>query len=386
MAGLFLLTRLVLFLFLPYGSFLGFGDQLNFYRLAQLPGWPFFNYWVEFPPLFPFLSAGLFRLAGGNEHLFEYILAGVLTAFDAGSILVFSTLLQCEKEHRDSRIKLVIFSVVLCLFPYGWWYFDPIAVFFFLLSIRLVTQHRSVAAGVVIAGGFLWKLFPVLALISAWMCMEGRKFLQTILVSMAGIVFVLGSLFCLSPEFTSSSLAAQYAKGSWQTIWALIDGNSETGNFGPLTERLIPDSAYVSTRNPSRIPSIIPLSLAGVAGLLLLGKVRHKQDLRKNLAVTGVAWVLLILASPGWSPQWILYIIPLILLVLPVKQGGLTVVLLLCISLAEWPLLFSRGRDDLIWIVIILRTLTILGLGLVFAAISMENEEEPDGRTLSSVP
>jgi len=37
---------------------------------------------------------------------------------------------------------------------------------------------------------------------------------------------------------TMPSLTAQFNKASYESIWALIDGNYRTGNFGPLTDRL----------------------------------------------------------------------------------------------------------------------------------------------------
>ncbi len=171
-AGAFLGFRLILFLVLPYAIYLGFGDQLNFYRLAQLPGWPFFDYWVEFPPLFPFLSAGLYRLAGGNEHVYCYLLAILLTILDAGSILVFWKLARQIDNPVIARMKLFIYTVVLGFLPYSWWYFEPIVVFFLLLSLWLIHGNKPVFSGLSIAIGFLWKVFPALAIISAWMSRE----------------------------------------------------------------------------------------------------------------------------------------------------------------------------------------------------------------------
>ncbi len=373
-AGFFVTVRLLLFLFMPYSTFLGFGDQLNFFRLVQLPGWPFFQYWVEFPPFFPLLSASLYRIAAGDENVYCYLLAGILTAFDAGSILIFSLLLKKLESIRTGALRLVIYTTVLCFFPYGWWYFDPIVVFFLLISLWFVLQQKTIGAGLAIAGGFLWKLFPVLALILAWMTMTSRKFLKVSLLLFTCIFIAMGILYIASPQMTVSSLSAQYSKGSWQTVWALLDGNEGTGNFGPLTDRLDASMAFRQTRNAPVVPPLIPLAAAGIAGLLILRFTGRKPGPTAALAVTGAAWVLLILASPGWSPQWVLYIIPIILLVLPLNQAVLFLALYVCLSLAEWPLLFSRGRDDLIWIVIVLRTLTTLGLGVVFLSGAMNNQ------------
>jgi hypothetical protein len=373
-AGFFIVLRLIIFLWLPYSAYLGFGDQLNFFRLAQLPGWPFLTYWVEFPPFFPFLSAGLYRLAGGTEQVYCYLFAALLTIADAGSLLIFWKLLKNIEEFQMARIKLVVYGVILCFFPYGWWYFDPIVVFFLLLSLWLSLANKPVLSGLSIAAGFLWKLFPVLALIPAWMTMKKKDFFLTAAITLTGIIVIFGLLWTVSPRVTVSSLSAQYAKGSWETVWALLDGNTGTGNFGPLTDRLDPTRAYLSSKNPAVIQPILPMIIVAFSGLILLVKVRNGTG-RQKLALVGTAWVFLIIASPGWSPQWILYIIPLCLLVIPSGRAILTVILFICLSLAEWPLLFSRGRIDLLWIVILLRTIVMLGLGSLFAYLALHPGE-----------
>ncbi len=366
-ASAFLLLRGLLFTLLPYSAFLGFGDQINFYRLAQLPGWPFFNYWVEFPPVFPFLSAGLYRMAGGNELIYCYSFAAIITLFDSASILIFWKLIQRLDAEYPAKIKLICYAAILCFFPYGWWYFDPFAVFFFLLSLWCVLTQKPLASGLSIAAGFLWKVFPMLAIIAAWNLQKKRNFIEVLCISFLAIGLTLGALWLASPEMTSASLAAQYSKGSWQTPWALLDGNPGTGNFGPLTDRWTPALAFQSQRNVARIPAIIPLITAGLIGIFLIKKANPHTDLHR-IAMVGAGWTLLILASPGWSPQWILFILPIILLTFPTGKAIWTISLLICLSLTEWPVLFSRGRVDLIWMIIGIRTVFMILLFALFAS------------------
>lgn len=86
---LLVLGRLLIYLAMPLDGLHGYGDFLHFYQLASLPGWPYFNYWSEFPPVFPFLSAVLFRLSGGQEHVYDYLLIFILLLADAGSLYFF---------------------------------------------------------------------------------------------------------------------------------------------------------------------------------------------------------------------------------------------------------------------------------------------------------
>jgi hypothetical protein len=72
-----------------------------------------------------------------------------------------------------------------------------------------------------------------------------------------------------------------------------------------------------------------------------------------------------LLWSPGWSPQWVLYLLPIILLVLPEREALLLSLALVLINLLEWPLLLSRGYNWGLW-------LTIPGRALLLALLAVE--------------
>jgi hypothetical protein len=382
-AGIFLGFRLILFALLPYRVFLGFGDLINFFRVAQIPGWPFFHYWVEFPPIFPFVSELVYRVSSGTEWIYVYTLAGIFSLFDAGSIIVFWEITKRKDSPNVAQYRLFSYVLIICLFPYSWWYFEPMVVFFFLLSLIFVLRVRPVHAGVALAAGFLVKVFPLLVFIPAWLTMQKRSL---IIAGSVFFVIVIGGLiiiWSLSPEFTPASLASQYSKGSWETIWALLDGNLGTGNFGPLKERLDPISATVSRGNAARVPSIIPLAVAGLIGLSVLRKVKTASD-QTLIAILGFAWTLVVLASPGWSPQWVLLIIPICLLVFPPWQAMIAVGTLILVNIIEWPFLIGMGRNDLLWTTILLRSIILIVLCYQFSQISIRGEgvvELPDSNS-----
>jgi hypothetical protein len=372
-AGFFLGFRLILFALLPYRVFLGFGDLINFFRVAQIPGWPFFQYWVEFPPVFPFVSELVYRLSAGTEWIYVYFLAWIFSLFDAGSIIVFWELTKRKDSPNVAQIRLFSYVLIICLFPYSWWYFEPMVVFFFLLALIFVLREKPVHAGVALAAGFLLKVFPLLVFIPAWLTMQKRSLIIAASVFFVIVIGGLTIIWSLSPEFTPASLASQYSKGSWETIWALLDANLGTGNFGPLKERLDPLSATVSRGNAARIPTIIPLAVAGLIGLTVLRKVKSASD-QSLIAILGFAWTLVILASPGWSPQWVLLIIPICLLVFPPVQSGISVCTLILVNIIEWPFLIGMGRNDLLWTTILLRSIILIILCYRFSQISIRGE------------
>jgi hypothetical protein len=339
--GLLILARLAALMAMPIDGLHGFGDFVTFYRVAQIKGWPYLNFWVEFPPIFPFISGVLFRLAGGREYVYDYLLAFLLLLADAGSL------------------------VVLVSLAYTWWYFDPLAVFFLLLSVTLLLEGRDIAGGAALAAGILTKFFPVLILVMVWRYFTRRRAVMISAITIGIVILVFAALYVVSPDFTRASLASQGSKGSWETVWALLDGNLQTGNFGSLADRLDPAMAYTLQRNPPVVPPVASLVVFGGLGLWVMFRARGKGA-RQSLSFLGLAWVLMLLWSPGWSPQWILYLIPLILLTLQEREALLMVVTLILVNLLEWPVLLSRSLFEGLWLTVPLRTLLFILLAIVW--------------------
>ncbi len=360
---LFFLGRLILLLALPLDGLRGYGDFIHFYQLAGL-GTPFIDFWVEFPPLFPFLSSMLFRLTQGQQHVYDYLLVFLLTAFQTGSLIMFMRLaVRLHGKSAAERRSWIYFAFLLCI-AYGWWYFDPIAVFTMLVGLLWVLEHRYIRAGIALAIGALVKWFPVLLLPAIWLYAKPRKALVSTALILGIVIAIWGGLYALAPRMTLASLGAQASKGSWETVWALVDGNRGTGNFGPLVERFESESARLPRGNPARLPASLSLIIFAAIGGWFFRRALVDDD-RSLIAFLGVAWGVFLLWSPGWSPQWVLYLIPLLLLVLPERQGFLITIALVLINLLEWPVLLSRGLFDSLWLTISIRTLLLtLMIGL----------------------
>ena len=363
---LLVLGRLLIYLTMPLDGLHGYGDFLHFYQLASLPGWPYFNYWSEFPPVFPFLSSVLFWLAGGQEHVYDYLLIFVLLLADVGSLYLFFEISQrLYGGDNRSLVRNLAYFVFLLSLAYSWWYFDPLAVFAMLLGVYLLLEDKRFLSGLAFGLGLLIKFFPALGLIVAWRTLSWKKALWMTGLALGVGVLVYGGLWLASPRFTLASLQSQGSKGSWETVWALVDGNFITGLFGPEVERLNPSMAGVSRGNPPRLPAWITMIVLGGIGLWGFFKARQDDD-RQKMALLGWCWSLFLLWSPGWSPQWVLYLLPLILLVLPERRVFLVALLLVLINLVEWPLLLSRGLFWTLYLTIPIRTLLLALLAFLF--------------------
>ncbi|MBE0697685.1 MAG: hypothetical protein IH586_12255, partial [Anaerolineaceae bacterium] len=254
----------------------------------------------------------------------------------------------------------------LIVLPYSWWYFDPLAVFCVLLGLSLALERRWAAAGAAAALGIAIKFFPGLVLLAAWRRASWKQLFWMSVISISPILLLFGGLWWASPAYTSASLRAQVSKGSWETIWAILDGNIHTGIFGPFAERLDPATATIARGNPAVIPPLASLLVFGGLGLAGLLRIRS-QDEFHVIPLVGFAWTLFLLWSPGWSPQWVLYLLPLVLLTLPVRQALLFGTVLILVNLLEWPVLLSRGYFSLLWIPIVMRTLVLVILCLAWA-------------------
>lgn len=365
LAGGLVFARLVSLLLMSLDGLRGYGDFPTFYQISGLPGWPFVDYWVEFPPVFPFLNAMLHRLAGGQEHVFDYLLFIILLSADAGSLYLFTRLVRRLYPVGQAWLRGGFYLLILTSLAYAWWYFDSLAVFLMLLGVSMLLERRPVQAGAALGLGVATKLFPGLAFVATWRRYSLKQMVRTGVLCLLPLVVAYGVLWAVSPAFTAASLRSQASKGSWETVWALLDHNLRTGNFGALEDRLNPAAAQQALGNPPLVPplaSLILLGGIGAAGLLSV----HPVDDRQSLALVGFALCLLFLWSPGWSPQWCLYLLPLILLVLPFPRAGLFSSVFILINLLEWPVLLSRGYFNLLWGPVLLRTLLLVLLAFIF--------------------
>lgn len=372
--GGFLACRLVFLLASPLEGLRGYGDFFHFYSLAEIPGWPYFNYWIEFPPIPAFVFELLYRLAGGQQHVFDYLLYFLITVADALNLVLFWRLLRRVWSQEQAWKRLLMYGVVLVGLAYCWWYFDALAVLPTLLGLVWLMEGRTNRTGLALGIGILVKFFPAMVLVAAWKFMRRRDALRTTFLALILAIGVYALLWVASPDFTLASLISQGSKGSWETIWAMLDGNYRTGNFGPVVENLDPSMASVRRGNQAVVPPWAVLISLGALGLWRLIRVRG-NGMRQWVGVMGLTWSLFFLWSPGWSTQWVLYLLPWVILCLDERQAVLLAVALTMVNLMEWPLLLSRGWFWSLPLTVGLRTLLLILLVLSFDQIATNRNE-----------
>jgi len=117
--------------------------------------------------------------------------------------------------------------------------------------------------------------------------------------------------------------------------------------------------------NPARIPTWLSFIPFALLGLFIFTRPQMLTDANLDTVIfTTLTFIIFILWSQGWSPQWQTFLIPLLLLSLPYRRAVLFIILLGFVNLLEWPVILSRGLTELLPITIFARTFIFILLGL----------------------
>jgi len=354
---LFVAFRLSLLAFWPADQLARWSDYDYYYELAS---WvdagmlPYVHYWVEYPPLFPYLSLLLYRL---TPHYTAYAAALALVQLlcEAGSLwLLYRLARRIEGEGYAERVA---WTYALLFAPLAaWWLsFDAIPAFLLLLAIERWMAGRRVQSALVLGVGGLVKWFPLLFLpVLTRFRRTWREVMGYAVVAAGVVAVVLALLAALSPAYTLASLRSLTSRASWQTVWALLDGNLGTGAY--QASRVDPAAAALPQGNPARIPTWAASLFFGLLYLWLWLRTHSARQPRQVPRFTALTLVVFFLWSRGWSPQWLGMLAPLLLLSLPLERAALYLVVLTFVNIAEWPVLLSRGLDHWLYLTVPLRT------------------------------
>lgn len=356
------------------------GDRLYHYALAELTAqgqWPFRDWWSEFPPVWYWLTTAVYQFQGANANYgsWSMLLGLIVLVFDAGNLILIHKIGR-HLHGANTGITLAWVYTMLCApMIFIWWNFETLVAFFLLLGTWWLLGGKENRSVVAIAFGTLTKFTPALILGAIWRFRDTRVALRYTLLAVGMFVLVYLPLFAQNAEMTFPSLTAQFSKPSYQTVWALLDGNYTTGNFGSIESHFDPAQTNIQSGNPAVVPSWLRLGVAAVIGLFIYARTRRYDD-RGLVAFIGVTLLIFFLQAQGWSPQWLVQIIPLVLLTFPTKNGVLIIVILSLVTFVEYPLLFIRTGDSggviegalaLPFAVLVLaRTAILLGLCVAF--------------------
>lgn len=381
--ALFIASRFIMLMGFSLDGLKGYGDYWSYLPIARL-GFPYIDLWVEYPPVFPIISH-ILESFSTSAHSYEYMLFIFFSLVQIFNIYIFVMISQ-KLNFSEIRLAIVGFSytVLSIILPYTWWTFDVLCLLMILTAILFFLQRKFIWSGAAVGFGILVKLFPVILYILPIKYNSRRRSLSFYSTALLVPIIVYGAFIYLSPAYTKASIVSQYAKGSWESVWALVDGNMATGNFSEMIDRQDAETAYISTGNPAKISPLLTLPLFMLIGFFSIRKLSQDPQI-SIIPLIGLINCIFYLWSPGWSPQWVIYLLPLLLLGLPVNTALLSALTFISINLLEWPVLLSRGRFDLLWLTISIRTLLFVLFAFVFYLNGIQPTMNEIDKTLQTV-
>jgi hypothetical protein len=377
--ALFLAFRLMVVLVMRPGGYLGVMTTFHYYHLLQSlanQGYlPLVDFWVEYPPLMPWLLLAVYRFSllipAWTEPGAWYLtlLGATFALFEAGNLILFYAIGR-RLHGRAEAVRLAwiygaLFIPVVTLLNT----FDNVVLFFLLWVVLLALDRRPAGAGAAAGVGFMAKLVPVVAVPAAWLHLPVRSQRARLVAAAILVVMLIALPFLLAgPQNFWPAFTGVVGRGSWETVWALVDGYYSFGVAGG-PDRFDPSHAG-AWQHPSVVPTL-PVTIAfGLFYLWLLTRRAAWQERRVAVAFVALSQNLLLLYARGYSPQFLVMVLPFLLLLLPAWRGVLYALLLSAASLVEYPIYFVvlPGEPWLLAGAVLLRTLLLVIVSLEFAA------------------
>ncbi len=380
---------LTLFLFRPGGYIRDWSDFDTYLGIASLSDYsmyPFLDFWLEWPPLIPWLTVGIYRLSlwlppwGDDPRLWFILMLGfIFLLFEIGNLVLINRIGQRLINDPATRTRLLwlyagLFTPVYTMLGF----FDGVALFFILLALDWILQDQRLPSAVTVSVGFLVKIVPAIMLPVAirriWHQNRNDRNDATVETGLYGVFFGLAVLILLTPflifglEWVVASARSMAGRSAWETVWAVLDGYY---GFGVVAgERLNPaETNFGIPGHQSTLPWWVWLwhtAVFGVIYLLVFIRPADYSQPRKVIALAGFTVSLFLLYSKGYSPQFLVYLLPFIILLMPDARGLTYALMLTGLNVLEQPIYFVMLPDEqwlLIFIVIarfVLITLLVL--------------------------
>jgi hypothetical protein len=373
---LFVAFRLMtLLLYRPGGFIADYSDYntsyLPFAQWSDRGLYPFIHYWLEWPPLFSWLVVIVYRLsllipAWTDPRLWYNTLLGLsLLPFEVGNFVLIYLI---GLELYDKTKALTCALIYACLFAplYVWTgWSDSMPLFFLLLGLYLLLRRKGIAAGVTAGVGFWVKVFPVLLVPVGLRVLAGfRRKAAFLVATCAALLLIALPFLWLNAHFLWAFFANMLGRSSWETVWALLDGYY---SYGVVSADRLSLPTDFST-HPTSVPwPVVTIVFALILLWLYTRRIDYENNL-KTVALTGLTVNLFILYSKGYSPQFIVQLIPFVILMLPNLRGAGYIILLDIINFVEATVLFIILPDEhwLLVVTVLFRALLVVALGIEY--------------------
>jgi len=351
----FVAFRLMAVLLLKPGGYITDVSDFTFYRLlaryAAQDFYPSVHYWMEYQPLYPWIPVSIYRLSlllpnwGAAGFWFNLFLGTLFMLAETANLaliyLIARRLYRQEIAIRISWIYSLLFVPLLIML--GW--FDVFGLTFLLLALYLTLIRRPLGSGVVAGLGFLVKLLPIVVVpVAFWREPTWKRRALLIFVTIVTIIVVALPFALLNPELFTLSWTINLERSSWETIWALLEGYTSFGLAGGAN-RFDPADAGAGQHHSNLPWTLISIGFALIYLWLWTRRTDWNDD-RRAVAFTGLTMNLLTLYLKGYSPQFLVWLLPFPILLFPGLRGVVYALLLSIVNIVESPIYFTLLPDQ----------------------------------------
>ncbi|MGQ9503129.1 MAG: hypothetical protein ACUVSB_13855, partial [Anaerolineae bacterium] len=387
---LFLVFRWLTLLLLRPGGFIrdwsDFDTFLGFASLSDYGLYPFLDYWLEWPPLVPWLAVGAYQLSSrlpawtDDPRLwFVLILGSVYVLFEAGNLALIYLISKHLYPAKGWNIPVLrpvwLYAMLFVPLYMMLGFFDAVALFFLLLALYLALREQLVRSAVATGIGFMVKLIPLIflpvALRQLWSLAGDRRagLRDGVLyfVSVALTLLVLAAPFLLlQPTWLLAMLRSVLGRSSWETVWAVMEGYY---GFGVVAGNRLNATEQAFAIHAATLPwLLISFLFFWLYAIIWVQRADYTQP-RNVVALTGFTVTFFLLWSKGYSPQFLVYLLPFIILLFPNRRGVMYSLLLTVLNCLEQPVYFVLVPDahQLLLGIVVARWLILGVLTLEFA-------------------
>jgi hypothetical protein len=395
LALLFASFRLMtLLLFEPGGYVLDWSGYYipgaSFVQLSDRGFYPVIHYWMEYPPLFPWLSVLVYRLSmfipsWRDPNLWYNLLFGsTLLIFEIGNfVLIYAIALRLRERTAALRCAWLYAGLFLPLMTLLFW-FENLPLFFLLLGVYMILRKRPLCGGIAAGIGFMIKFLPALVGPVALKVLPRTSQKITYVIAAVFVTLLIALPFLLTnANLFLATFLHHASRGPWETIWALVDGYY-TGGAAPSLEMRFDLTSIIIPSQESQFP-YVAVALVFVAVFLILYTRRIDwQDNLKAVTFCGLTISLFLIFSKGYSPQWIINLLPFIVLLMPSLRGVAYSLLLMAANVVEFPiaLILITEHYWLFAAAVVFRTVLLVVLSVDFGLILFPS---PRGKRIQRV-
>jgi hypothetical protein len=322
--GIRCLALAAAFVALPWATTADVVGYRHMVEQSDAGHYPFIHFWMEYPPVFPLLATAFYRLLallGQSQH---FVVAYGLATSLVEMVNLGLVYRLADRAHgaRAAGMAALVYALspVPVWFGLGW--FDALAVLALLVGLLLLLDERAVAAGVAVALGIGLKLFPGLLALAAPLALGWRgaaRFAVTVAIVLLAIV---GPLALLRSDLLLGFLGSLLTRPPWETLPALLLRTYAPGILVPIEDRYTAASGFQPTSgwaSLALVPQLLLLLVPVWAAWRLLRGTRRRPSDVCLLAALGLACFLL--GGKGFSPQFVVWLLPLIAVVWPNRTG-----------------------------------------------------------------